>query len=378
MLSFWERESFWKNPDVVIIGSGIVGLNAAIRLRLASPSLDIKVVERGFLPWGASSRNAGFACFGSISELLDDLDKENPEEVYERVAMRWQGLRRLRELLGDASIGYEPLGGYEIFTDVERNLFERCRDEMEELNRRMKDITREDGTYEIRDDRIGGFGFEGVRHMIHNRLEGQIDTGAMMQALMEKAKQLGIGLFTGVEVERIEQSSQGILLITKNGFQLPARRLLVATNGFAARLFPELQVDPARAQVLVTKPVKGLRLKGSFHYEEGYYYFRNIGDRILLGGGRNLDFSGETTTQMELTAMIQERLQEMLSKIICPYTDADIDMRWSGIMGMGPVKSPIIRRIDDRTVCAVRMGGMGVAIGSVVGEKAADLLLETL
>jgi glycine/D-amino acid oxidase-like deaminating enzyme len=292
--------------------------------------------------------------------------------------MRWQGLGRLRELLGDASIGYEPLGGYEIFTDADLQRYEKCREKMDGLNRRMKEITGEDGTYETCDDRIDEFGFAGVRHLIHNRLEGQIDTGAMMQALMEKAKRLGIGLFTGVEVEHIEHSSDGVLLVTKNGFRLPARRLLLATNGFAARLFPELQVDPARAQVLVTRPVKGLKLKGSFHYEEGYYYFRNIGDRILLGGGRNLDFSGETTTHMELTDLIQKRLQEMLSTMICPYSSAEIDMRWSGIMGMGPVKSPIIRRIDDRTVCAVRMGGMGVAIGSLVGEKAADLLLETL
>jgi glycine/D-amino acid oxidase-like deaminating enzyme len=165
MLSFWERESFWKNPDVVIIGSGIVGLNAAIRLRLASPALDIKVVERGFLPWGASSRNAGFACFGSVSELLDDLDKEVPEDVFERVAMRWQGLGRLRELLGDASIGYEPLGGYEIFTDADLQRYEKCREKMDGLNRRMKEITGEDSTYETCDDRIEGFGFAGVRHL---------------------------------------------------------------------------------------------------------------------------------------------------------------------------------------------------------------------
>jgi hypothetical protein len=38
-----------------------------------------------------------------------------------------------------------------------------------------------------------------------------------------------------------------------------------------------------------------------FHLEKGYYYFRNINDRILLGGGRNLDFEGETTTSHDTT-----------------------------------------------------------------------------
>ena len=31
--------------------------------------------------------------------------------------------------------------------------------------------------------------------------------------------------------------------------------------------------------------MKNLKIKGSFHYEKGYYYFRNIDNRILLGGG---------------------------------------------------------------------------------------------
>ena len=57
------------------------------------------------------------------------------------------------------------------------------------------------------------------------------------------------------------------------------------------------QVKPARAQVLITKPIENLDIKGTFHLDKGYYYFRNIENRILFGGGRNLDFEGETTTE---------------------------------------------------------------------------------
>jgi glycine/D-amino acid oxidase-like deaminating enzyme len=51
-------------------------------------------------------------------------------------------------------------------------------------------------------------------------------------------------------------------------------------------------------------------------------------------------------------------------------------MRWSGIMGVGPQKSPILRQVLPGVFTAVRMGGMGVAIGSLVGEEAAELLLQ--
>ncbi len=71
-LSYWERESFFKHIDVAVIGSGIVGLAAAIHLKKIAPKLQVAILERGVLPVGASTRNAGFSCFGSMTELLDD------------------------------------------------------------------------------------------------------------------------------------------------------------------------------------------------------------------------------------------------------------------------------------------------------------------
>ncbi len=66
-LSYWEQESFFKGIDVAVIGSGIVGLTAAIHLKTLEPHSRIVVLERGALPTGASTRNAGFACFGSLT-----------------------------------------------------------------------------------------------------------------------------------------------------------------------------------------------------------------------------------------------------------------------------------------------------------------------
>jgi len=52
-----------------------------------------------------------------------------------------------------------------------------------------------------------------------------------------------------------------------------------------------------------------------------------------------------------------------------------IDRWWSGILGVGTQKKPIIKKTHDRLVVAVRMGGMGVAIGSSVGVSAIDKLV---
>ena len=86
-LSYWERETFFKKLDVAVIGSGIVGLAAAIHLKTQNPGLQVAILERGPLPVGASTRNAGFACFGSMTELIDDLTRMSEDDV--RFIMRY-------------------------------------------------------------------------------------------------------------------------------------------------------------------------------------------------------------------------------------------------------------------------------------------------
>jgi glycine/D-amino acid oxidase-like deaminating enzyme len=151
-----------------------------------------------------------------------------------------------------------------------------------------------------------------------------------------------------------------------------ARKLILATNGFAGSQ-TGLDVLPARAQVLITTPILNLKVKGSFHLDSGYYYFRNIGNRLLFGGGRNLDKAGETTEEFGETALIQEELERLLKDVILPDVDFRIEHRWSGIMGVGPQKKPIIQAISPNVVCGVRLSGMGVALGSHVGAQLAEM-----
>jgi len=148
---------------------------------------------------------------------------------------------------------------------------------------------------------------------------------------------------------------------------------LICTNAFAKEYLTDIQA--ARAQVLVTKPIPNLHIRGTFHFDAGYYYFRNIENRILFGGARNLDFSGETTTEFETTKLIQDQLSRELSQFILPNTPFDIDYSWSGIMGIGSEKKPIIKKTNKNIAFGVRMGGMGVAIGASVGKQLSNLFL---
>jgi glycine/D-amino acid oxidase-like deaminating enzyme len=161
--------------------------------------------------------------------------------------------------------------------------------------------------------------------------------------------------------------------VVVNDFSFITKKLLFATNGFSKTFF-EADVQPARAQVLITKPIPNLDIKGTFHLDKGYYYFRNIDDRILFGGGRNLDFQGEATTAFGTTNLIQDELERLLKEVILPNRAFEIERRWSGIMGMGQAKNPVVQQLTENVFCGVRLGGMGVAIGSLVGKQLADLV----
>jgi glycine/D-amino acid oxidase-like deaminating enzyme len=209
-------------------------------------------------------------------------------------------------------------------------------------------------------------GFSGVKTAYHNRLEGAIHTGKLIEELHRSCTNKGIQFLFGVNVLSFESYDSGIEIQTSMG-ALQSAKLLVCTNAFAKEYLSDIQA--ARAQVLVTKPITNLSVNGTFHMESGYYYFRNVGNRILFGGGRNLDFTGETSTEFETTLLIQEKLKQYLHELILPNTPVEIDYSWSGIMAVGSEKKPIIQKTNKNIAFGVRMGGMGVAIGASVGKQ---------
>ena len=367
-LSYWEIKSWLTNVDYTIVGSGIVGLNCALQLKQRFPKANILILEKGMLPQGASTKNAGFACFGSLSEIIDDLKSHSQEEVFQLIKKRINGLQLLRNTLGDANINYQQLGGYELFYKSDK-LLEECKDQCASVNSFLKPLFNQD-VFHFESDT---FGFKNCHETLSvNQFEGQIDTGKMMTSLMQLALSSGIKILNNITVENFSEDLKSVKIKT-NQFEFTSSKLLIATNGFASALHIP-KVKPARAQVLITKPIENLHIKGTFHLDQGYYYFRNIDNRILFGGGRNLDFKGEETTELNQTERIQNKLETLLKTTILPNTPFEIEHRWSGIMGVGQQKKPIVNQLSNHVFCGVRLGGMGVAIGSLVGKELADLI----
>ena len=367
--SYWEIKNWFSSVDFTIVGSGIVGLHCALHLRERFPESKIIILEKGILPQGASTKNAGFACFGSLSEIIDDLKSHSEEEVIQLIQKRWNGLQLLRKRIGDAALDFKPYGGYELFLKQDENIYNECLQRLPFINEILKPLFKT----AVFDKQVDRFAFQGIlEYLIFNPFEGQIDTGNMMQALLKEAVSKNILILNQVEVTSFTDKPNTVEIVV-NDFSFTTNKLLFATNGFAAQLTNNA-VKPARAQVLITEPIPNLDIKGTFHLDKGYYYFRNFENRILIGGGRNLDFEGETTTEFNQTEKIQNRLEQLLKEVILPQHDFQIAHRWSGIMGLGSSKNPIVSQLSENVYCGVRLGGMGVAIGSIIGKELADLI----
>ena len=71
---------------------------------------------------------------------------------------------------------------------------------------------------------------------------------------------------------------------------------------------------------------------------------------------------------------LSRRLKEDLKSFIAPKRQLEIDYAWSGIMAFGEGKSPLLLHPSPRVQAAVRLGGMGVALGTGLGKELAQQL----
>jgi glycine/D-amino acid oxidase-like deaminating enzyme len=390
-ISVWEQSTYFAPKDLVIVGCGFVGLWTAYEAIHQNPKLNITILERGTIPSGASTRNAGFSCFGSVSELISDIQLMGEAAMLETVKMRYDGLQRIQEVFKAKEIDYNQWGGYELFEGKkgakidESGLYDisKLESDIAYLNKILAPALKtpkKDGKYlpiyTNASKDIKKLGFQGIEALAFNQLEGQLNSAKLVLALQKAVQAKGVQILFNTEVKKFKSHKKGVTITTNLEAVLETKQFLVCTNGFAKQLIPSLDVVPARGQVFVTEPIKNLKFKGCFHFDEGYYYFRNLGNRLLLGGARNADFKNEKTYSLETSATIQKVLEDFMMQRILPKGSKKpkIELRWSGTMGMGSIKKPIIEQVQPNVYCAVRMSGMGVAIAPIVAKKALKLM----
>jgi len=382
-ISAWEQSTYYAPKDVVIIGCGFVGLWTAYELINKYPKMQITILERGVIPSGASTRNAGFSCFGSVSELMYDVQLMGEANMLETVKMRYNGLQKIQRTFDKKTIDYDQFGGYELFEKNGPYDIQQLDKDIAYLNKILAPVLKtpkKNGKYlpiyTNETKKIKQFGFQAIEALAFSPFEGQLNSAKLVLALQQTVQSKGVQILFNTEVKKFKSHKKGVTIQTNLEAPLETKQLLICTNGFTKQLMPSLDVVPARGQVFITEPIPNLKFKGTFHFDEGFYYFRNVGNRLLLGGARNKDFKNEKTYSLETSPIIQKTLEDFMMKRILPKGSKKpkIELRWSGTMGMGKIKKPIIEELQPNIFCAVRMSGMGVAIAPIVAERAVKLM----
>lgn len=367
-ISIWEEETFYAPQDIIIVGAGFAGLWTAFHIKQKFPSKKISIIERGATPEGASTRNAGFACFGSVTEILSDIATIGKEKALQLLSWRYEGLQLIRQYFNDTTIDYYNYGGYELLqNDIPCG-------HLNDINSMLYDITAATETFIIKNELKDKFKFAHTSHIIENRFEGALHPGKLLTALLQKVISMGVHVLFGTELKTIIEEGDHVALHIADKRILKSQQVILCTNAFSGSIISDVAIVPARGQVLMTEPINNLPFKGVFHFDEGYYYFRNFGNCVLLGGARNTSFETEYTLDAYTTLPIQQTLENFLHEVILPGQKPVITHRWAGIMAMGPEKFPIVKKLSDRKFCAIRLGGMGVALAPALGKLIAEML----
>jgi gamma-glutamylputrescine oxidase len=169
----------------------------------------------------------------------------------------------------------------------------------------------------------------------------------------------------------------GIEIRTKDG-SIRAEKLVIATNGYSdlttATAAISKTVIPFRSAMVATEPLPPdlfarLMPNGRSYSETRRMmrWFRRIGDRMLFGGrGAFGKDDSESAFQALETAMKQ---------IFPQLTDKRISHRWSGLVAMTMDSLPQIGLINPRTAFSVGYNGTGIAMSTLLGRHALDLVL---
>ena len=382
-IGYWESEHLLAPADLTVIGAGIVGMSTALHYKAQHPHERVRIIERDVLGEGGTTRNAGFACFGGPGEWLDDLETLGRSKWLELIRMRAEGLRALIELLGEEALGMEWSGGWELFAPSPTGL-KRSREadaSLATLNEAVQPLMASilghlaphplDTPALVHSPaRAAQFG---AHSAIHLPWEGMLHTGRMVSAFHKAIQVAGIQCLNGCTVSALEPpvAPHSAWSINTQRGVLKSRSIAICTNGFAREIMPQAEVKPAPNRVLVVRPSK-MPPPGAYHIEDGYLYFRTLPDgQVLFGGGRQFGIElppfpqRDENAEDRWDALLEEAATQWLGNI-----DA-VSHRWTGWLGVGTDRVPLLGSTAPGLHHAVRMGGMGVAMGCGLGQQLA-------
>jgi gamma-glutamylputrescine oxidase len=353
--SVWGNDSpFPDNARVVVVGGGLMGV--ATTYWLAKTGIDVVLVEKQSLSWGASGRNAGLM-------LANSSALESPELL--KAVLLEEEIDCAYQQTGHLALAATPSVWQHFCSEVETRSASLPR--ISVLDRQScQDLMRM---------RIGGR-FIGGRWYPAACV---VHPCKLVYGLAAAARRYGAQASIGTTaLSVVQQRGKRALLIATSRGTVKADHVVLACSSAVSQFLPHYSriITPIRGQVLATEPMEP-RFHVALGVDFGTVYWRQIADgRVILGGYRNLGGVVEQTRHQRTNPKIQSALEAFLPHSFPDFGPIRVSQRWAGIMDCTPDSRPIIGHDPQFRRCWIIAGFGGH--GMPCGLGAARALVEAI
>lgn len=357
------------DAQVVIVGGGFAGINAA--LSLAERGIrDVIVLEAKQVGFGASGRNGGFVFSGySLGErtLLERVGKQQARRLLHYTV---DAVHTIRQRIARYDIACDAVDQGVIWANWFHDddvLRRRQRLLAEHFDIQWRWLSRADMAQHLHTDRYGAGLFEPDALHLHplNYLSG----------LAAAAEARGVRVHEHSPVQSLEHDADGTWTVRTTQGRVRAPHVVLACGGYLAGL--DRRVDrsilPIATYVTVTEPL-GDRLETAVATQAAVYdtrfafdYYRALPDTRLLWGGR-------ISVHDRPAAAVERLLHNDMVRVFPQLADVRIDYAWSGLMSYARHEMPQIGTDGKGLWWAQAFGGHGLAPTTVAGELLAEAL----
>jgi glycine/D-amino acid oxidase-like deaminating enzyme len=354
--------------DVVVIGGGYMGINAA-RV-LAGAGAKVTLLEAEHLGFGGSTRNGGIVHPGykwGPGQLVKRYGEETGRALYRETL---DGYALVKRLIAHEAIdcefrerGFLDLAWGPSHADDLRRSVETYRG----LGLEASFVERADLHEEIGSTFYhGGMVFP---------LSGLLHPGKYFAGLAAAADRAGADLHEGVRARTIRRQADGRLVVETDRGAILTKEVVVGTNGYTDGVVPNLRrrVIPIGSYIIATEPLpeelaRNLSPRGRafFDTKNFLYYWHVSEDRRMIFGGR-----------ASFLPMSLDRIWGILHKgmleVHPQLAGYRIDYAWGGNVGFTFDRMPHVGRKDGITY-ALGCCGTGVALMTALGTWVGEWL----
>jgi len=365
-----------ERADVVIIGGGFTGLNAA--LHLAQAGVGATVLEAERVSFGASGRNGGFCCLGG--GMLDDATLDRKFGREERLAWRQTekaAIGQVEDFITTRDVDVDR------HSQGETQLAHRPRD-FDEMRGKL-DYYAENYGVTARLTEKTDLAAEGLNAGFEGAITVPIGFGLnprkYVTALAQAAEEAGATVYHNSLALNVTRRDGAFDVTTPKG-RIRAERVIIATNGYSSEDLPPwlaARYMPTQSSVIVTRPMTEAELSAQgwtsrqacYDSRHLLHYFRLMPDNRMLFGVRGGLMSNPNSERRAL-----RRARADFEAMFPAWRNVETPHGWSGMVCIARNRMPFVGEVPDQPgmFAGLCYHGNGVAMASYSGALLADLV----